>query len=131
MHTAQQMVDIIPSPTTTTTTCPESFVDNFEERLSSLQLYALPDVFQPSSTKCSKGALFAQLGWNHFLVVVHIRDLQSIITIPPASDPYNCLTLSIQKYYSSISPLISLLVILTAHAILTTEELGSQPFKTV
>ncbi|KAF8545692.1 hypothetical protein OG21DRAFT_1528315, partial [Imleria badia] len=95
MRTAQQMVEIIPSPTITTT-CPESLVDDLEAQLSSLQLYALPDVFQPSFNERSKGALFAQLGWDHLLVAIRIHDLRSTVTIPPASDPYNCLTLSVQ-----------------------------------
>ena len=121
------MVEVI----LTTATGPESLADDLEKKLSSLQLYALPDVFQPSSNERSKGTLFAQLGWDHLLVAIRICDLWSTITTTPASDPYNHLALSIHSYYSSISPTIPSLPILTARAILSTRELSSQPFKTI
>jgi len=127
MRATQQMVEVIPP----TSACPQSLMNDLEDKLSSLQLYALLQVFQPSSNECSKGTLFAQLGWDHLLVGICICDLRGTVATPPDLDCYNRLTLSVQTYYSSISPLIHSLPILTAHAILSTGELGSQPFKTV
>ena len=86
MHTTQQMVEVI----LTTTTSPELLLDDLEKKLSPLQLCALPDVFQPSSKECSKGTLFAPLGWGHLLVAVCIRDLQGTVITLPILDPYNC-----------------------------------------
>ena len=127
MRTAQQMVEIIPISTPNQ----ESLVDDLERQLASFPLYSLPDVFLPSSNERSKGALFAQLGWDQLLVGVRIGDLRATVTTPPDSDPCSRLVSMVQSYYASISPLIPTLPVLTARAILSTGELGSQPFKTV
>ena len=127
MCTAQQMVEIIP----TSTPNQESLVDNLERQLASFPLYSLPNIFLPSSNERSKDALFAQLGWDQLLVGVHISDLQATVTTPKDSDPCSCLISMVQSYHASISLLIPTLPVLTTHAILSTGELGSQPFKTV
>lgn len=75
MRAMQQMVEVI----VTTTPPQQSLADDLEEQLSSMQLYALPEVFQPSSNERSKGTLFAQLGWDHLLIGVRIADLRRLV----------------------------------------------------
>ncbi|KAF8549160.1 hypothetical protein OG21DRAFT_627578 [Imleria badia] len=116
--------DLVPSP--------QPLIDDVEKYLSSVQLYSTTDAFHPSSNQRAKGTLFAQVAWDELLVGVNIRDLRKTIASPSTTDAaYYRLVRAVEHYYASISPLISSLPILTARAILSTGELGSQPFKTV
>ncbi|KAH0825908.1 hypothetical protein J3R83DRAFT_7662 [Lanmaoa asiatica] len=111
---------------------PEPLVNDVEKYLSSVQLYALSDVFQPSTNERAKGTIFAQIGWDQLLIGVGIRDLRKTVVFPNATDVvYHRLTQAVERYYASMSPLISSLPTLTARAILSTGELGSQLFKTL
>ncbi|KAI9452391.1 hypothetical protein HD554DRAFT_827680, partial [Boletus coccyginus] len=111
---------------------PESLINEVEKYLSTTQLYTITDVFQPSSNQRAKGTIFAQVGWDELLVGVNICDLRKTVAPPNTTDAvYHRLAQAVERYYTSISPLISSLPILTARAILSTGELGSQPFKTV
>ena len=119
-------VDDIPLPSS----APLS--DAVEHHLASVQLYSIPAVFQKVSDKRLKGTIFSQVGWDQLLVGVNIRDLCDMVASPTAVDTvYHCLTQAVECYYASLSPLVSSLPTFTARAILSTGEIGSQPFKPV
>ena len=127
-HAVRQMVEVndVPMPP------PESLINEVEKYLSTTRLHTITNVFQPSSNQRAKGAIFAQVGWDELLVGVSICDLRKTVAPPNTTDAvYHRLAQAVERYYTSISPLISSLPILTACAILSTGELGSQPFKTV
>ena len=124
----RQMVELTDAP-------PSSFVPLFnkvQEYIEAKQLHKLSDVFQPTVNARLKGTIFAQVGWDQLLVGVNIRDLRDTVVTPTAADvAYHRLTQAVERYYASLPPLISSLPILTARAVLSTGELGSQPFKPV
>ena len=109
---------------------PESLSNAVEHHLASLQLYSTPAVFEKISDARLKGTIFAQVGWDRLLVGVNLRDLRQTIANPSPNDAmYHRLIEAVERYYASLSPLISSLPILTARAVLSHGELGSKPFK--
>ncbi|KAF8422586.1 hypothetical protein L210DRAFT_852295 [Boletus edulis BED1] len=126
-HAMRQMVEVNYIPIVPSS---EPLIDDIENHLASVHLYSISNIFQPSCNERTKGTIFAQVGWDQLLVGVNIRELRKTIVSPNSTDvTYHRLTQAVECYYASISPLISSLPILTARAILSTGELGSQPFK--
>ena len=107
-----------------------ALVEEIEAHLSLSNFYSVSDVFQPSLNQRTKGTVFAQLGWDQLLVGVSICTLRRTVTSPKETEPgYFKLMQAVELYYTSISPLIASLPVLTARAVLSTSELTSQPFK--